>query len=183
MAHRHKMQAKKGGKCADGGGIKGAEMSSAKDTSGGFKHGGKKAAGGAVALKRGGHAEGEKGHNRLDRKGRMHKASGGSALSSAAKTIERSENEPGSGKESVKVGKGEPSEDEPDRAGLASGGAAKGSRNWIAGATKNKGALHRSLGVPEGEKIPAAKLKAAEHSDNPKTRKRAVLAETLKGMH
>ena len=54
---------------------------------------------------------------------------------------------------------------------------------WIAGATKNKGALHRALHVPEGKKIPAAKLEKAEHSKNPTMRKRAALAETLKGMH
>lgn len=56
-------------------------------------------------------------------------------------------------------------------------------KNWIAGATKNKGALHRALGVPEGENIPPAKLAAAKNSKNPTTRKRAALAETLKKMH
>lgn len=55
--------------------------------------------------------------------------------------------------------------------------------NWIAGATKNKGALHRSLHVPEGEKIPAKKLEKAAHSDNPTLARRATLAETLKKMH
>ncbi len=63
-------------------------------------------------------------------------------------------------------------------------GRAKGGKvNWIAGATKNKGALHRALKVPEGEKIPEKKLEKAEHSSNPTMRKRAQLAETLKGMH
>jgi hypothetical protein len=52
---------------------------------------------------------------------------------------------------------------------------------WIAGATKNKGALHRKLGVPEKKNIPESKLKKAEHSKNPTLRKEAVLAETLKG--
>jgi hypothetical protein len=42
-----------------------------------------------------------------------------------------------------------------------------------------KGALHRELHVPVGEKIPEKKLAKAEHSKNPKLRKRAVLAETL----
>ena len=56
-------------------------------------------------------------------------------------------------------------------------------KNWIAGATKNKGALHRALHVPAGEKIPAAKLEKAAHSKNPTMRKRAALAKTLKGMH
>ena len=46
-----------------------------------------------------------------------------------------------------------------------------------------KGALRRELHVPEGEKIPEAKLSKAEHSTNPKLRKRAVLARTLKKMH
>lgn len=55
--------------------------------------------------------------------------------------------------------------------------------NWIAGAIKKPGALRKSLGVKKGEKIPTAKLKKAEHSKNPKTRKRAVLAETLKKIH
>jgi hypothetical protein len=53
---------------------------------------------------------------------------------------------------------------------------------WIQGAIKKPGALHKSLGVPEGKKIPEAKLKKAEHSKNPTTAKRARLAETLKGM-
>jgi hypothetical protein len=46
-----------------------------------------------------------------------------------------------------------------------------------------KGALHESLHVKKGEKIPEEKLEKAEHSKNPKLRKRAVLAETLKKMH
>ncbi len=56
-------------------------------------------------------------------------------------------------------------------------------KNWIAGATKNKGALHRNLGVPEGQKIPAAKLASAANSSSPTIRKEAALAKTLKGMH
>ena len=47
----------------------------------------------------------------------------------------------------------------------------------------HKGALHRKLGVPEGEKIPEQKLKAAEHSSDPTERKEANLAETMKGWH
>lgn len=50
---------------------------------------------------------------------------------------------------------------------------------WIAGAIKKPGALRKSLGVKKGEKIPAKALKKAEKSKNPKTRKRAILAETL----
>jgi len=54
---------------------------------------------------------------------------------------------------------------------------------WIQGAIKHPGALHKALHVKEGEKIPASKLKKAEHSKNHTTRKRAVLAQTLKSMH
>lgn len=55
-------------------------------------------------------------------------------------------------------------------------------KNWIAGAIKKPGALHSALKVPEGKKIPEAKIKKAEHSKSPLLRKRANLAETLKGM-
>jgi hypothetical protein len=54
---------------------------------------------------------------------------------------------------------------------------------WIQGAIKHPGALHKTLGVKKGEKIPESKLKKAEHSKNPKTKRRAILAETLKHMH
>jgi hypothetical protein len=56
-------------------------------------------------------------------------------------------------------------------------------KKWIQGAIKHPGALRKSLKVKKGEKIPESKLKAAEHSKNPTTRKRANLAETLKKMH
>jgi hypothetical protein len=52
-------------------------------------------------------------------------------------------------------------------------------KNWIAGATKNKGALHKALGVPEGKKIPAKKLEKAA-GEKGKIGKEARLAETLK---
>ena len=62
--------------------------------------------------------------------------------------------------------------------GLADGG------KWIQGAVKKRpGALHRALHVPEGEKIPAKKLAKASHSENPRLRKEASLAKTLKGFH
>lgn len=56
-------------------------------------------------------------------------------------------------------------------------------KKWIQKAIKHPGALHKSLHVKKGEKIPASKLKKAEHSKNPKLAKRAHLAETLKKMH
>lgn len=56
-------------------------------------------------------------------------------------------------------------------------------KKFIQKAIKHPGALRKSLHIKKGEKIPAAKLKKAEHSKNPTLRKRAVLAETLKKMH
>ncbi len=53
-------------------------------------------------------------------------------------------------------------------------------KNWIAGAVKNKGGLHRSLNIPEGKKIPAGKLAAAVKQPG-KVGKEARLAKTLKG--
>ncbi len=55
-------------------------------------------------------------------------------------------------------------------------------RDWIADATKNKGGLHRSLGIPQDKKIPAKRLHAAEQRGG-KVGKEARLAETLKGLH
>lgn len=55
-------------------------------------------------------------------------------------------------------------------------------KDFIKGAIKHPGALHKSLGVPKGKKIPEAKLEKATHSKNPTMRKRANLAETLKGL-
>lgn len=52
--------------------------------------------------------------------------------------------------------------------------------NWMQGAVKHPGALHRQLGVPQGKKIPASKLAAAANSSNPTLRRRAVLAETFR---
>jgi hypothetical protein len=54
-------------------------------------------------------------------------------------------------------------------------------KNWIAGAIKKPGALHADLGVPQGKKIPAGKLKAAAKKSG-KVGQRARLVETLKGM-
>lgn len=54
---------------------------------------------------------------------------------------------------------------------------------WIQEMHMKKGALRKSLHAKKGEPIPEAKLKKAEHSKNPKTAKRARLAETLKKLH
>ena len=58
----------------------------------------------------------------------------------------------------------------------------KEGKKWIQGADIKKGALRKKLGVKEGQDIPASKLKKAENSKNPTTRKQAVLAETFKKM-
>ena len=54
--------------------------------------------------------------------------------------------------------------------------------NWIAKATENKGGLHRSLGIPEGKKIPEGKIAAAAKKGG-KVGKQAKLAQTLSKMH
>jgi hypothetical protein len=46
-----------------------------------------------------------------------------------------------------------------------------------------KGKLHREIGVPEGEKIPASKLAAAKRSSDPEIRRDAIRAETMKKWH
>ncbi len=55
--------------------------------------------------------------------------------------------------------------------------------DWIKGAVRNKGALHRALGIPEDKPIPAERLKEAEHSRDPHLRRMAHLAETLRGLN
>ena len=54
--------------------------------------------------------------------------------------------------------------------------------NWIQGAIKSPGALHRQLGVPMGQKISRSKLKKAAAAGG-KLGQRARLAETLKGFN
>jgi hypothetical protein len=66
----------------------------------------------------------------------------------------------------------------------AHGGKADGHKvKWIQKAIKHPGALHKALHVPEGKKIPMAKIKKAEHSSNPVLAKRAHLAENLRSFH
>lgn len=52
------------------------------------------------------------------------------------------------------------------------------SKNWIAGAIKHPGALHRQMGVPEGKKIPRGRLEEAAKQPG-KLGARARLAITL----
>lgn len=52
-------------------------------------------------------------------------------------------------------------------------------KNWMAGAVKHPGALHRALHVPAGQKISAKKMASAASSDDPRVRKMASLARTF----
>jgi hypothetical protein len=54
--------------------------------------------------------------------------------------------------------------------------------NWIQKTGIKKGALHKSLGIPAGKKIPARTLNAAAKKGGIMG-KRARLAKTLKGLH
>lgn len=59
---------------------------------------------------------------------------------------------------------------------------AKDKKNWIQDAIKKPGALRKTLGAKKGKKIPEEKLEKAEHSKNPKTKKRAIMAATMRKM-
>ena len=56
-----------------------------------------------------------------------------------------------------------------------------GKAKWIQGAKIHKGGLHKSLGIPQGEKIPVSKIKAAA-SKGGKVGKQARLALAFRGM-
>lgn len=60
--------------------------------------------------------------------------------------------------------------------------AKKHRKNWIQGAIKHPGALHRQLGIKSGHKIPAKTLARAASKGGTLGR-RARLAQTLKGLH
>jgi hypothetical protein len=55
-------------------------------------------------------------------------------------------------------------------------------KDWIKGAIKRPGALRKKLGVKPGKKITTAQLNKASKSKNPRTRRQANLAKTLKKM-
>lgn len=46
---------------------------------------------------------------------------------------------------------------------------------------KHPGKLHRELGIPEGKKIPQARLEQAANSKNPEVRRDAIRAKTMEG--
>jgi hypothetical protein len=51
--------------------------------------------------------------------------------------------------------------------------------HWMEHMHMKKGALHQKLGVAPGQKIPAKKMAAAEHSSDPAEKKEASLAATF----
>ena len=55
----------------------------------------------------------------------------------------------------------------------------KSSGKWIQKAIQHPGGLHRSLGIPQGQKIPESKIRAAEKRGG-RVGRQAHLAETLK---
>jgi hypothetical protein len=72
---------------------------------------------------------------------------------------------------------------EPRLEGRALGGQEVGmAKNWIKGAIKKPGALHKEMGIAEGKKIPEKRLKAAS-KESGKLGERARLAEKLKGFN
>lgn len=54
---------------------------------------------------------------------------------------------------------------------------------FIQKAIRHPGKLHRDLGIPQEEKIPAKKLEKATHSKSLAIRREANLAKTLKKLH
>ncbi len=171
--HRHKLMKEKK-KMAKGGSTKehfitgegSPEAHEAEAKEDGFKRGGKK-------LKSGGSVHHAKSHKRLDKKPRHKMAAGGSPLTTANKMSKYSDDDAGRGFQ--KSG----SKSEDNTAGQIEGRESYKAGGWIAGATKNKGALHRKLHVPEGEKIPAKKLTKAANSEDPTLRREGILAKTL----
>lgn len=56
-------------------------------------------------------------------------------------------------------------------------------KDWIKDAIKEKGALHKALGIPVDKKIPSKRLDKALHSKDMTIKKQANLAKTLKSFH
>ena len=48
---------------------------------------------------------------------------------------------------------------------------------------ENEGKLHKTMGVPEGKKIPLAALEKKKNSSDPATRKRANFAINARSWH
>ncbi len=59
----------------------------------------------------------------------------------------------------------------------------RGRQEWIKGAIKRPGSLRSELHAKKGHNIPAERLEKAAHSSNSSLKRKAVLAQTLKGFH
>lgn len=172
--HRHE-KAKERHKRAEGGASMGAKGSyvdkvAHEEGDGGHKKGGR------VKRKAGGHVEGKKAHHHLGRPGR--KRGGGVGADAKPLTEAAKLTQP----------KGKDGDDQPDediRSPRASGGGCSGDKMKTGGRTKDfhpggeKGKLHRELGIPESEKIGAARIAAAIKSRNPEIRRDANRARTM----
>jgi hypothetical protein len=67
---------------------------------------------------------------------------------------------------------------------MAASKSSKGSgKSGINIKKSHEGRLHRALGVPEGQPIPASKLAAAKKSSDPAIRKEATFAINAKGFN
>ena len=58
-------------------------------------------------------------------------------------------------------------------------GAKASKKNWIGSAVKHPGALHEMLGIPQGQKIPLARLQKAAKAKG-KLGQRARFAENVR---
>lgn len=56
-------------------------------------------------------------------------------------------------------------------------------KNWIAGAIKHPGALHKQLGVPAGKDIPQEKLNAIHNKLHKKAQKQTLTEAESKLLH
>lgn len=68
-------------------------------------------------------------------------------------------------------------------ASKSSKGSGKSGKSGINIKPSHEGRLHRALGVPEGNAIPAAKLAAAKNSSDPAIRREATFAINAKGFN
>lgn len=64
---------------------------------------------------------------------------------------------------------------------MAASKGSKGGKSGIHIKASHEGRLHKALGVPAGQPIPAAKLAAAKKSSDPAIRKMATFADNAKG--
>ena len=146
-----------------------------------LKKGGKarRATGGAVQLKHGGKVHGGKAHHRMDKRARGGRMTPKSPLTGATvREMDYQKHPKDTADEGGEYDLARASGGPITAAVRASGGRLHDPKTWNPGGRRGK--LHREMGIPEGQKIPAAKLEAATHSNNPEKRRDAIRAETMK---